>query len=184
MSIRTGSSAIRPGKHTYGLDGCSVHAWERRGDVIQMGSYCSLGANIKFVIDGNHRTDTFSSYPFQRLFVGAPVNVWGKETPTVGHDVWIASDVVIYSGVHIGDGAVIGGNSVVTKPVPPYAIVAGNPARIVKYRFPEDVIADLLALKWWTLPEDVIHARLIPIQDDIREVVRVLKELRAVSAPE
>jgi acetyltransferase-like isoleucine patch superfamily enzyme len=78
--------------------------------------------------------DTFSTYPFQTLFNDAPVNVWGKETPTVGHDVWIASDVVIYSGVHIGDGAVIGGNSVVTKPVPPYAIVAGNPAKIIGSR--------------------------------------------------
>ena len=176
--------SISAGKHTYGLGGCSVLVWERRDAVVRMGSYCSLGGRIKFIIDGNHRMDTFSTYPFQTLFSDAPVNVWGNETPTVGHDVWIASDVVIYSGVHIGDGAVIGGNSVVTKPVPPYAIVAGNPARIVKYRFPEDVIADLLALKWWTLSEDVIHTRLIPIQDDIREVVRVLKELRAVSAPE
>lgn len=176
--------SIRVGKHSYGVAGCSVHVWERHDAIVQVGSYCSLGANIKFIIDGNHRIDTFSSYPFQTLFAGAPVNVWGKETPTVGHDVWIASDVVIYSGVHIGDGAVIGGNSVVTKSVPPYAVVAGNPARIVKYRFPDDVIADLLALKWWTLPEDVIHTRLIPIQDDIREVIRVLKELKAVSAPE
>ena len=176
--------SIRAGKHTYGHDHCTIRAWERINDVIEVGSYCSFGRGVTFVIDGNHKMDTFSTYPFQTLFSESPVNVWGKETPTVGNDVWVASNATIYSGVHIGDGAVVAGNSVVTKSVPPYAVVAGNPARIVKYRFPDDVIADLLELKWWTLPEETIRTHLIPVQSDIREVIRVLKQLKHGSAPE
>ncbi len=78
----------------------------------------------------------------------------------------------------IGDGAVIAGRAVVTKPVPPYAVVAGNPARVVKYRFPPDVIEQPLRLKWWDLPIDTIRKRIMPVLDDIHAVLAVLNEIR------
>lgn len=74
----------------------------------------------------------------------------------IGNDVWIGADVIIMNGVCIGDGAVIGANSTVTKDIPPYAIAVGSPAKVIRYRFEEDVIQKLLKIKWWDLPVDVI----------------------------
>jgi acetyltransferase-like isoleucine patch superfamily enzyme len=129
------------------------------------------------MIDGNHWIDTFSTYPFAMLFPDAPANNWGKETPTIGNDVWIGRDVVIHSGVSIGNGAVIASQSVVTKPVPPYAVVAGNPARLVKYRFDEKTIAELEEVKWWDLPDECIQT-LVPFQHDVQTVIERCRQYR------
>ena len=164
------------GEHSYSGK-VDVLQWVRK-DVVKVGKFCSLGTNIKFIIDGNHFHNKFSTFPFYEKFnwkFSTPI-VYGKETPTVGNDVWIASDVVIYSGVSIGDGAVVAGQSVVTKSVPPYAIVAGNPARIVKYRFEPYIIEKLLKYKWWDLPLEVIRDKIIPCKN-IEEVVNVLENL-------
>jgi len=166
--------SLQKGRHSYG--DIRVQVWSRPNVVVTTGAFCSFASDIRILIDGNHRTDTFSTYPFNRLFPEVPPNNWGKETPTIGNDVWIGRDVVIYSGVTIGDGAVVAGQSVVTKPVPPYAIVAGNPARIVKYRFDEQTIRDLLEIKWWNLPDEFIRTRLAPVERDIREVIRRCRE--------
>jgi lipopolysaccharide biosynthesis protein len=129
------------------------------------------------IIDGNHRTETFSTFPFKSIFPEVDANNYGKYIPEIGNDVWIGNDVTIYSGLTIGDGAVIAGQSVVTNTVPPYAIVAGNPARIVKYRFDEDTIRDLLEVKWWELPESFIRS-LVDIDSDIKEVIRRCRDWR------
>jgi acetyltransferase-like isoleucine patch superfamily enzyme len=167
------------GRHSYGeLD---VRTWDRTSDVVVGGNFCSIGPNVKVFVDGNHHIDTFSTFPFhifpttQRRQDWSP---WGKATPTIGHDVWIGADVLILSGASIGDGAVVAARSVVTKPVPPYAVVAGNPARVVKYRFDDATIRDLLDLKWWDLPDEVILQELVPLGADIAAVVQRLKVLR------
>lgn len=170
--------SILYGKHSYGAD-VRVLTWNRKDAIVKTGAFCSLGTNIKFVIDGNHKTDSFSTYPFRQVFPAFPQLSYGKETPVIGNDVWIGSDSVIYSGVSICDGAVIAGQSVVTKSVPPYAIVGGNPARVLKYRFDEDSIRELLRLKWWDLPDTIIGQHLLPLFDeDIQVVIKKLKELR------
>ena len=115
---------------------------------------------------------------FARLFPEARPNNWGKANPVIGNDVWIGRDVTIYSGVTIGDGAVIAGQSVVTQSVPPYAVVAGNPARIVKYRFDAETIAALLEVKWWDLPDDVLRT-LIPFEDDVQTVIQKCRDYRS-----
>lgn len=163
------------GKHSYGAD-VRVCVWLLHDTVVRTGAYCSLGANIRIIIDGNHRMDGLSTYPFGRLFPEIPLENYGKDIPTIGNDVWIGSDSVIYSGVSIGDGAVVAGQSVVTKSVPPYAVVAGNPARIVKYRFDESVIQDLLAVKWWDLPDEFVRTELMPIRHDIHAVLERCKQ--------
>ena len=103
---------------------------------------------------------------------------WGKQAPSVGNDVWIGNDAVIYSGVSIGDGAVVAGQSVVTKSVPPYAVVAGNPAVIKKYRFESHIIEKLLKYKWWDLPENIIREKIISCSANIEKVCQVLEQLR------
>lgn len=174
--------SYRKGRHSYGE--IVVKTWERNNEVVEGGNFCSIGPNVLIYIDGNHKINTFSSFPFH-IFPQTPNRStwapWGKETPTIGNDVWIGADVLILSGASIGDGAVVAARSVVTKPVPPYAIVAGNPARIVKYRFDEETIRAFLELKWWDLPDDIILRELVPLGDNIPAVIQKLKEIRGVA---
>jgi acetyltransferase-like isoleucine patch superfamily enzyme/predicted O-methyltransferase YrrM len=163
--------SIKVGRHTYCGPDIEVKTWVRKSDVVVVGAFCSIAFKVKFIIDGNHDIEAFSTFPFQTMQCGAPDRTWGKETPTVGNDVWIAEDAVIYSGVHIGDGAVIAGQSVVTKSVPPYAVVAGNPARIKKYRFPPNIIKELLEVQWWNFTDEFIINELIPVYHDVSAVI-------------
>jgi acetyltransferase-like isoleucine patch superfamily enzyme len=129
-----------------------------------IGRYCSIGRNL-YALQPNHPTDWLSTHPFQYQpdgFLGSKSHYFeGFEahhrTPpanrsiTIGHDVWIGSNVTIVNGVTIGDGAIIGAGSVVTKDVPPYGIVGGNPARLLRHRFDDGTVAALLDLQWWNL---------------------------------
>lgn len=95
-----------------------------------------------------------------------------KETITIGSDVWIGRDAVILGGVTIGDGAIVGAYSVVAKDVPPYAVVVGNPAQVIRYRFSAPSIAALLRIRWWDWPDETIAAR----ADALRDVRLLLAE--------
>ena len=158
-----------------------MRTWDCHTAVVKTGNFCSIGGGVKVFIDGNHRIDTFSSFPFhifpstQSRSTWAP---WGKSVPTIGNDVWIGAEALIFSGVSIGDGAVVAARSVVTKPVPPYAVVAGNPARVVKYRFDEPTIQAFLELKWWDLPDEVIFRELVPLGTNIPAVLETLAAIR------
>src|SRR3989304_10632898 len=166
------------GSHTYGTP--AIHQWTRR-DTVKIGKFGSIAGNCHIFIDGNHRHNIFSTFPFkeQLKWDECPPNNWGKETPIIGNDVWIGINVSIFSGVNIGDGAVIAAYSVVTKSVPPYAIVAGNPARIVKYRFDDETIQKFLEYKWWDLPLETIRSRLIPCIENTKAVLEELEKIRS-----
>ena len=125
------------------------------GDKLIIGKFCMIASDVTFIMNGaNHLTDAITTYPFA-IFGNAWANAMeGKNYPSkgnivVGNDVWIGYNATIMAGVTIGDGAIIGTNSVVTKDVEPYAIVGGNPAKLIKKRFSEDEIKDLLEIKWW-----------------------------------
>lgn len=96
----------------------------------------------------NGNFDKFAHAEFGSEWELKPFNTAPKN-PVIGHDVWIGNDVVLKGGIIIGEGAIIAANSVVTKDVPPYSVVAGVPAKVIKYRFEQDVINELLKLKWW-----------------------------------
>ena len=98
----------------------------------------------------------------------------------IGSDVWIGSNACILRGLAVGDGAVIGAGSVVTKDVPPYAVVVGNPARVLKYRFSEEVIARLLRLEWWNMPDEVLRKHVSVFRGDFTEQLISLEELEAL----
>jgi acetyltransferase-like isoleucine patch superfamily enzyme len=172
--------SITYGEHTY-CGGLVKHVVQSKEDFrINFGKFCSIGNGLVIVLDLNHKYDRFSTFPFEARFgwKECPQTHYGKEDPQIGNDVWIGGETTIYSGVNIGDGAVVAGNSVLTKSVPPYAIVGGNPAKIIKYRFSPEVIEQLLKLKWWDLPTDVIRSRLMPYIEDMDGFLKELTKIR------
>lgn len=163
-----------------------THHYDFIGDKLIIGKFCQIGAGVEFVMNGaNHQMNAVSTYPF--YIFGS----WDQSAPSkedlpfkgdtvVGNDVWIGQNSTILPGVHIGDGAIIGLNSVVTRDVPPYTIVAGNPAKAVRKRFDDELIDLLLKLKWWDKSIEEINA-LIPLLScsDLAKVKQEIKSLLA-----
>lgn len=139
------------------------------GKSLSIGKYCSISTQVLIFLGSEHRTDWVSTYPFPILWKEAG-SIKGhpssKGDVSIGNDVYIGYHVIILSGVTIGDGAVIGAGSVVTKDVPPYAIMAGNPATIIRYRFDEETIRRLLEIKWWDWPDEKVKENIHLICDD------------------
>lgn len=142
------------------------------GDRLIIGKFCSIACGAKFLFNSaNHSLASLSTYPFPIFYEEWGLNIqdvaaaWdNKGDIVIGNDVWIGYEAVVLAGVTIGDGAVIGARAVVTKDVPPYAVVGGVPARLIRRRFPDDTISALLALKWWDWPSDKIKPRLSALQ--------------------
>ena len=152
------------------------------GDRLKIGKFCSLACGAKFLFtSGNHSMQSLSTYTFPIFH-----EEWGLDAKdirsawdnkgdiVIGNDVWIGYEAVILSGVTVGDGAIIGARAMVTKDVPPYTIVAGVPARPIRKRFDEEVIAKLQALRWWDWDEEKIKRCIPAIQSgDIDALERV-----------
>lgn len=141
------------GRGTYG--DLQVSSWGE-GASLSIGAYTSIASGVRVFLGGEHRTEWTSTYPFNVLWASAQQYTGHPKTKgnvDIGNDVWIGTEALILSGVTVGNGAVIAARSVVSRDVPPYAIVAGNPARVVKYRFDAPVIARLLVLQWWNWDE-------------------------------
>lgn len=148
------------GDHTYGCP--TVIQWDDSTN-LHIGKYCSIAEKVTILLGGNHRTDWVTTYPFNVLSGHFPEAEGIKGHPAskgdvwIGNDVWIGCGATILSGVHIGDGAVVGAESVVSKDVEPYAVVVGNPSRMIKKRFDEDTIRALLEIRWWNWDENKIN---------------------------
>lgn len=142
------------------------------GDKLIIGKFCMIASDVKFIMNGgNHQTDAFSAYPFDIFGNGWEHAMEGKEYPhkgniQVGNDVWIGYNATILAGVTIGDGAIIAANSTVTKDVPPYTIVGGNPAKEIKKRFSAETITRLLEIQWWNWDIDKITRNVTYLTDN------------------
>ena len=165
---------ILVGDYTYYDDFKDVHNFEKNvkyhfdfvGDKLIIGKFCQIASGVTFIMNGaNHLQDSVSTFPFAIFGEDWKDAMEGKSYPTkgdteIGNDVWIGFDATIMPGVKIGDGAIIGSKSVVTKDVEPYSIVGGNPAKLIRKRFSDEKIAELLEMKWWDWPVDKITANL------------------------
>ena len=142
------------------------------GDQLQIGKFCSIACGAKFLFtSANHAMYSISTYPFPIFFeewgldVKEIASAWdNKGDIVIGNDVWIGFEAVILSGVTIGDGVIIGTRAVVTKDVPPYTVVGGIPAKPIRKRFSDDVISELLKLRWWEWSENRIKKNIAAIQ--------------------
>ena len=149
--------------HKHDFQECVRYLDKKRKDVDKLiiGKYCSIGSGAVFMMAGNqgHRMDWVSTFPFyfQANIFKSSKNAYEKVGDTViGDDVWIGAEAMIMAGIRIGSGAVVAARAVVTKDVPPYAVIGGNPAQVIKYRFDEETIAKLLMLKWWDWAEEAV----------------------------
>ena len=156
-----GKSPVFCGRFTYGIANISIREWGE-GASLTFGSFCSISTDITIFLGGNHRSDWISTFPFGHIFQDylGELEVKGhpatKGDVSVGNDVWIGANSTILSGISIGDRAIIAANSNVVTDVEPYTIVGGNPAKIIKKRFSEDIVNMLLDIKWWDMELDEI----------------------------
>ena len=158
----------------------NFYPWSR--DKLIIGKFCQIARGVEFVMnDANHQMSAVSTFPFYTL------EGWEMEPPkaedmpfkgdtVIGNDVWIGQNATILPGVHVGDGAIIGANSVVGSDIEPYTIVAGNPAKPVRKRFDDELIALMIEWKWWEKPVEEINS-LIPILtsskiDDVKKAIK------------
>ncbi|MBQ9034058.1 MAG: CatB-related O-acetyltransferase [Oscillospiraceae bacterium] len=163
---------IRVGDFTYIADSdfeshvTHFYPWSR--DKLMIGKFCQIAAGVEFVMnDANHQINAVTTFPFYTLEgwdmePPAPSDMPFKGDTVIGNDVWIGQNAVILPGVHIGDGAIIGANSVVGSDVAPYTIVIGNPAKVLRRRFDDELIGLLLQFRWWDKSAEEING-LIPI---------------------
>lgn len=161
-----------------------THHYDFIGDKLIIGKFCQIAAGVEFVMNGaNHQMNAVSTFPFYTL------EGWDMKPPAasdmpfkgdtvIGNDVWIGQNATILPGVHIGDGAIIGANSVVASDVEPYSIVVGNPVKLIRYRFDGELTSLLLKFKWWDKPVEEINA-LIPLltNSDLEFVKNKIREL-------
>jgi acetyltransferase-like isoleucine patch superfamily enzyme len=150
------------GRYTYGVENITELNYGSTS-TLTIGSFCSISENIIVFLGGNHRTDRVSTYPFGHIFFSVFDTFNGSGHPVsngdvvIGNDVWLGFNVTIMSGVTIGDGAVVSCNSHVVDDVSPYTVVGGNPAKLIRKRFTDIQIQNLLNIAWWDWPEEKIN---------------------------
>jgi len=137
-----------------------------------IGKYCSISTNCSIGL-ATHSTKNISTSPIFTSKKNGTGFSWTEVDSyielnriNIGHDVWIGKQVIIMGGIKIGDGAVIGAGAIVTKDIPAYAIAAGIPAKVIKYRFDQQIIDELLKLQWWNMSEDKLRMNLNSFQNE------------------
>jgi virginiamycin A acetyltransferase len=144
-----------------------LYHYEFTGDKLIIGKFCAIATGVKFIMNGaNHNMGSLTTYPFGIFGTGWEAGLPGiTDLPTkgdtiIGNDVWIGYESIVMPGVKIRNGAIVAAKSVITKDVPPYTIVGGNPAKIIKQRFDDQVVAKLLSIKWWDWPIEKITSNI------------------------
>ena len=145
---------------------------------LNIGNYVSIADNVTFVTDGEHKLNCLSTFPFKVNVIGKETEATSKGNIVIDDDVWIGYGATILSGVHIGQGAVVAAGAVVSRDVPPYAIVGGVPAKVIKYRFTPPVIDFMLTLDYSKLTEDLIRTHVDELYTELNNLeLEEIKEM-------
>ena len=170
---------ITVGDHTYGIYNQTVFLI-RENDRVQIGKYCSFAPGVKIIPSGEHNFKQVSTFPFYANLMnrGVGKDTFSKGNIVIGNDVWVGINVTILSGVTIGDGAVVAAGAVVVDTVPPYAIVAGVPAKTISYRFSPETSRSLLDIQWWDWDTKKIIEHVDDFYLDIGEFIKMHKQDR------
>lgn len=164
---------VRVGRHTYGVTWRKV-LFPSKDAPLEIGAFCSVAGKVLFMCSGQHLTGSATSFPIYSRLLKQPEPIANGGRPggiTVGNDVWIGHGAIILPGVEIGDGAVVGAGAVVTKSVQPYAIVGGSPAKLIRYRFSQEMISKLLAIQWWHWDDEKIKGEAAALTGPIETFV-------------
>lgn len=158
---------ITVGKNSYG--NVDIYEWDTYGEELVIGNFVSIARGVKFILGGNHKYKRLINYPFNVMLCCGNIedDVYSNGKIVVEDDVWIGMDSKIMSGIKIGQGAVIAAGSVVVKDIPPYAIVGGNPAEIIKYRFDKEIIEKLVDKNNFILSEKEIINNIDMYKNDV-----------------
>lgn len=161
------SSLVRVGKKTYGcIDPHLANDTAR----LEIGAYCSIAEEVRFLVSADHPLEHISTFPFRVHCLHEPKEGISRGDIIVEDDVWIGFRATILSGVRIGQGAVVAAGAVVTRDVPPYAIVGGVPAKVIGYRFPEPLREALLQVDFSSLDEDTIRKHADALYEKLEDV--------------
>ena len=158
---------VSVGEHSYGEINVLNYG---EGHTLKIGNYCSIASHVCFILSADHYINHISTFPFKVGILKEKSEAISKGDIVIDDDVWIGYGATILSGVHIGQGAVIAAGGVVTKDVPPYAVVGGIPAQIMKYRFPEKLIQELLQVDYGKLTPEMIREHIGELYQDLQEV--------------
>jgi acetyltransferase-like isoleucine patch superfamily enzyme len=153
---------VTVGSHSYGFINLINYSFVHKNNKLIIGNFVSIGGNVKFFLNENHQTQTLTTFPLKSFLIkrDCPEDALGRGSIIIEDEVWIGFGVIILSGVKIGKGAIIATGAVVTNDIPPYTIVGGVPAKVIRPRFSEEVSNRLLQLKLIDLPLDIIEKNL------------------------
>ena len=168
------NNTIKCGQHSYGS--INVYRYSPNDGILRIGNYCSIADNVTFLLGGGHDYKKIVSFPVNRRLMNEGFSSISKGDIVLKDDVWIGFGAIVLSGITIGQGSVIGAGCVVSKDVPPYAVVVGSPMRIIKYRFSDEIIHFLLSIDFSNISkETMIKLYSINVIDD--KNINDIKEL-------
>lgn len=162
------ASRVLIGDYTYGQ--LNVKMYGNSNSQLIVGKLCSIADNTVFILDGEHHINLLTTYPIKQRFIGKVREAFSRGDIMIDDDVWIGYGCTILSGVHIGQGAVIAAGAVVSQDVPPYAVVGGVPAKVIKYRFSEEIVTELLKVDYKKLTKKMIELHMGEIYTDLTDV--------------
>lgn len=175
---------VRVGRHTYGVTRNTFLGLSPTVPV-EIGNFCSFATDANIVCLAGHPTDLPSTFPLRTKMLHPEQgnrDAVARGSVHIGHDVWVGTGALIMDGVSIGTGAVVAAKAVVTRDVEPYAIVGGNPARLLRHRFEPDVIEALLEIAWWNWPDETIRAFESHFYGDVSAFIEAARTVKSAGA--